>query len=112
MLIEEKIEILRKQVIVHSYIYYECDDNIIDDWIWSEWARCLQYLQEKYPEYSEMVSYEYDQFKDFDWSTGFDFKYSTDIIKYANELMELQEWEKQLLVVKISNIVREVKKND
>ena len=40
----------RLQMLVHSYIYYELNDNIISDNTWSKWAVELADLQNKYPE--------------------------------------------------------------
>lgn len=71
------IERRRKQMLVHSYIYYQLDDCIVNDYTWSEWAKELYDLQNEYPEESEKA-YLYEDFKDFDYSTGADlpfFKY-------------------------------------
>ena len=34
-------------MLVHSYIYYQLNDNIIDDSTWSKWAMELQKMCEK-----------------------------------------------------------------
>lgn len=36
--LSEKIKQRRTQMLVHSYLYYELDDIIIDDHKWQEWA--------------------------------------------------------------------------
>lgn len=59
----------RLQILVHSYIYYELDQNIISDEAWSKWALQLENLQQKYPEIAATVEYA-EAFKDFDHSTG------------------------------------------
>lgn len=85
--IEEKIQQRRLQMLVHSYIYYELDDNIIPDSKWSQWAMELVDLQKKYPKESKKVQY-YDVFKDFDGSSGFDLPYNdTKIIAIAHKLL-------------------------
>lgn len=85
--IEEKIKQRRLQMLVHSYIYYELDDNIIPDSKWSKWAMELVDLQKKYPKESKNVQY-YDAFKDFDGSSGFDLPYNdTKIISIAHKLL-------------------------
>lgn len=59
----------RLQMLVHSYIYYEKDDNIVSDQQWSKWAVELVQLQEKYPDIAEQVEWA-DAFEDWDASTG------------------------------------------
>lgn len=59
----------RRQILVHSVLYYRMNTNLIDDDTWSRWALELETLQEQYPEISVQVPY-YDAFKDFDHSTG------------------------------------------
>ena len=68
--IQEKVKQRRRQLIVHSYIYYCLDENIISDRKWSEWAQELVELQQKYPKESAEVEY-WNIFRDFDGSTGF-----------------------------------------
>ena len=67
--IEELIYRRRQQVWIHSIIYYEFDQNLIDDSTWSKWATELDELQKMYPEESKRTMY-YDIFRDFDPSTG------------------------------------------
>lgn len=59
----------RLQMLVHSYIYYELNDNIISDSTWSKWAVELADLQNKYPEIAKTVEWS-DAFKGWDGSTG------------------------------------------
>jgi NAD-dependent DNA ligase len=68
--IAELITRRRRQLLVHSIIYYRLNDNIISDYTWSEWAKELCDLQSKYPEIAEKC-YMHEDFKDFDGSTGF-----------------------------------------
>ena len=68
--IKEKIQRRRLQLLVHSYIYYELDKNIISDSTWDKWAKELVKLQQQYPEESKQVKY-YELFKDFDGNTGY-----------------------------------------
>lgn len=62
-------------MLVHSCLYYQLGDNIIDDYTFDVWAKELVELQEKYPEESKQARY-YADFKDFDGSSGFDLPYS------------------------------------
>ena len=67
--IAEKIQQRRLQILIHSCIYYEMNQNLITDKKWDEWARELKKLQEDYPDISRRVDW-YPSFKDWDASTG------------------------------------------
>jgi hypothetical protein len=67
----ELISRRRRQVLVHSIIYYRFNKNIISDAKWSEWATELCELQDQYPDVAQLAPYA-DDFKDFDPSTGYD----------------------------------------
>ena len=54
----------RRQILVHSIIYYKMDDNLISDSTWSAWATELEELQKKYPDIAAKVPYA-EEFKDF-----------------------------------------------
>ena len=68
--IAELINRRRRQVLVHSVIYYRLNDNLISDSQWSEWANELYELQKQYPEIAVTCVYAKD-FRGFDPSTGF-----------------------------------------
>ncbi len=74
--VKTKIKQRRRQVLVHSYIYYVMNDNIISDDTWSKWAEELEQLQKDYPAESAEVEM-YDEFKNFDHSTGANLVYDT-----------------------------------
>lgn len=86
----DKIKQRRLQILVHSYIYYELNQNIVTDAKWSQWAKELVDLQIKYPKESKQVDY-YEQFIDFDGSTGAFFNYDDFIISKANQLLKLKQ---------------------
>ena len=67
--ISDLIKRRRRQILVHSFIYYELNQNIISDTQWSEWALELEKLQSEYPDIAAKVEYA-DVFKEFDHSTG------------------------------------------
>ena len=48
--IKELIERRRRQVLVHSVIYYKLNENLITDSQWSMWALELEELQNAYPD--------------------------------------------------------------
>lgn len=60
----------RRQVLVHSVIYYKLDDNIISDSKWSAWANELDTLQKLFPDEAKECVYS-DAFENFDPSSGF-----------------------------------------
>ena len=68
--IAEKISRRRRQILIHSIIYYKLNDNLISDDTWLKWAAELDYLQKKYPDIAATCVYAKD-FADFDKSTGF-----------------------------------------
>jgi hypothetical protein len=78
--IAEKIQQRRLQMLVHSYIYYELDTNIVSDSKWSEWAVELRNLQKSYPEIENKVPYRLG-FENWDGSTGAFLPYKDDQIQ-------------------------------
>ena len=67
--IAETIQQRRFQMLIHSCIYYELNQNLISDKKWDMWARELRDLQNTYPDISKRVQL-YEEFKDWDASTG------------------------------------------
>jgi len=63
----EKIKQRRSQMLIHSFLYYHMDTNIVSDNQWQEWANELQYLQELYP---DPIDFYDNVFQDWDGSTG------------------------------------------
>ena len=78
----------RLQLLVHSYIYYDLNNNLISDDTWSGWAKELVQLQKDYPKIASRVDY-HEAFLGFDGSTGFDLPYrQPEIMNKANWLVE------------------------
>lgn len=67
--IKALIEQRRRQILVHSIIYYRFNDNLISDAQWSEWALELEELQARHPDIASQCIYA-EAFEDFDHSTG------------------------------------------
>ena len=84
--IAQLIQRRRLQLIVHSYLYYEEDTNIIADSTWNKWAVELVNLQKQYPEIAEKVIY-HEQFMDWDGSSGAFFTYDESVIYRAGILL-------------------------
>lgn len=68
--ITELIKRRRNQLVVHSLIYYEFNDNIIDDRTYDQWSKELAELQRNYPLEASQAPLA-DMFADFDGSTGY-----------------------------------------
>lgn len=68
--IRELITRRRRQVLVHSIIYYELDDCIISDHQWQDCADELAKLQQQYPDIAFDCPWA-EEFEDFDGSSGF-----------------------------------------
>lgn len=87
---DEMIELIgrrRRQLLVHSYLYYERNANLIDDNTWSRWAEELVDLQSKYPKESKQAPF-YEDFVNFDASTGYDLPFRLpEIISTAEHLL-------------------------
>lgn len=88
--IQEKIKQRRRQMLVHSYLYYEKNTNIISDSVWSKWAMELVHLQSEYPKESAEVEFA-DQFQDWDGSSGAFLKFPESIISVAEHLLSYSE---------------------
>lgn len=87
--IAEKIQQRRYQMLVHSYIYYEMNENIISDSQWSKWAMELVDLQSQYPDIAKSVIYAKD-FEGWDGSSGafLEFANKPNIVSTARRLVQ------------------------
>lgn len=66
----ELIKRRRRQLMVHSCIYYRLGTSIINDSQFDSWAYELKDLQKTYPNESKSVEL-YEDFKDWDGTTGY-----------------------------------------
>lgn len=66
--LKEKIRQRRSQMLIHSYIYYDFDDNIVDDHTWQKWANELVELQKQ----EKNIGFYDKEFKGWNGSSGFD----------------------------------------
>lgn len=86
--IRELINRRRRQILVHSIIYYRLNDSLISDEQWSEWALELEDLQDQFPDIARDCVYA-EAFSDFDHSTGCNLPLDDPWgIRKATELME------------------------
>lgn len=107
--IKEKIKQRRRQMLVHSYIYYELNDNIVPDSKWAKWAKELEELQKNYPEESASVEYA-DMFEGWDGSSGAFLKFGEDIKTVANILLSHSEKKSQITIPKQTKVSVKSKK--
>ena len=61
----------RRQILVHSFLYYRLNTNIIDDATYDRWSKELAGLQKEHPEIAGRIEFAED-FANFDGSSGFD----------------------------------------
>lgn len=74
---DEIIELInrrKRQILVHSFLYYQMNTNIISDHTYDAWSKELATLLKDYPEESKQTVY-YEEFKEFDGSSGYDLPY-------------------------------------
>lgn len=78
----------QRQILVHSYIYYEANSNIISDMTFTKWSQELYELQRDYPDIAKETEY-YEAYQGFDGASGFDLPYRMPhIVSRATHLME------------------------
>ena len=68
--IPEKIRQRRAQMLIHSCLYYQMDESIVDDHTWQWWADELTELQNEYPEHCS-IGYFDKEFEGWDGSSGY-----------------------------------------
>lgn len=87
-----KIKQMRLCILLHSYLYYEKNVNIISDAKWSEIAHDLAKMQIDYPNESKTVKF-YKMFKDWKGDSGANLQYDEAIISKAYHLCNYLEIE-------------------
>jgi NAD-dependent DNA ligase adenylation domain len=84
--VRELIDRRRRQILVHSYLYYKRNTNIIDDATFDMWSKELADLQQQHPEIARTCVYA-DGFEEFDGSSGYDLPYHIpDVMNSAEKL--------------------------
>ena len=68
---EELIHRRRRQILVHSIIYYRLGETIVEDAVFDSWAKQLFQLQTDNLQLSESIPYMRYQFADWTGETGF-----------------------------------------
>lgn len=65
----ELINRRRRQILVHSVLYYRMNQNVIDDTTFDLWSKELAALQQDYPDIAAECEWA-EGFKEFDGSSG------------------------------------------
>lgn len=96
--IVSRIRQRRKQMMVHSAIYYRYGTSVVDDAVFDKWAIELSELQKEYPLESRHTVL-YEEFKDWTGITGYHLdttsylEMASWLIKYHLEKEQLDEEE-------------------
>lgn len=75
-------------LMIHSYLYYWCDDPIWTDDQWQNCANRLVELQEAFP---DPIGYYDEDFKDWTGATGMHLSRDNNIVVKALEVVRLME---------------------
>ena len=84
----------RRQMLVHSCIYYALDENVVDDHTWTKWAQQLAKLQDKY---GHRVGFYDSMFEDWDGSSGHHLKFDADVMRVARRTLDDHKHREYLL---------------
>lgn len=69
--IKEIINRYRRNILIHSCIYYRLNTSVVEDHEFDRWCNRLVELQKEYPEFAAECDW-HEAFKDFKGETGFD----------------------------------------
>ena len=83
-----RIQHIRRLMLVHSCIYYRLNDNVVSDHQWMEWAQELLHFQTVFG--SDVGFYD-RQFADWDGSSGFHLVYDDNVVNAALKLIKLRD---------------------
>ncbi|MBA9027550.1 DNA ligase LigA-related protein [Peribacillus huizhouensis] len=72
--ITELIARRRRQILSHSFLYYQMNESIVSDSEFDEWSKELAELQTKHPAESDEAVYA-KGFEGFDGASGYDLPY-------------------------------------
>lgn len=91
----------RGQVLVHSYIYYELNENIWSDLQYDKIAQDLRSLQSKYKKLLPKILYEKEQFEKWQsdgGTSGYNFIYSDRIKAVAASILRTVYGHKGIII--------------
>lgn len=81
----------RRQILVHSCLYYKLDTNLITDEEFDKWCGELRGLHKKYPQYMKINCFD-DAFSKWGGYSGYDLPTGDpDILRVANRLLRAKQ---------------------
>lgn len=85
--LSEKIRQRRTQMMVHSYLYYVMDENVIDDDTWQRWADELVELQKQ----KKVIGFYDKEFADWTGATGMHLPRDKWIVQRTKSLLSYKQ---------------------
>ena len=85
--LSEKIRQRRTQMLIHSYLYYVLDENVVDDGKWQVWADELVELQK----HRKDIGFYDEAFADWSGATGTHLPFDKWVIDRAKWLLYYKE---------------------
>ena len=85
--LSENIRQRRIQMLVHSYLYYELDDNVVDDHKWQQWADELVELQKQKID----IGFYDDAFRDWTGASGAFLPFDKWVKERAKKLLQYKQ---------------------
>lgn len=89
-----KIRQRRLQMLVHSFLYYRLDTNVVSDYDFDKWAKELFELQRDYPEESKSCDL-YKEFRDWTGASGYHLPQYDWVNEIAQRLLRYKAKEKE-----------------
>ena len=84
--LSEKIRQRRIQMLVHSYLYYVLDENVVDDHKWQQWADELTELQKE----KKVIGFYDEAFSDWTGATGTHLPFDGSVVQRAKKMLALK----------------------
>jgi len=72
----------QRQILVHSFLYYQLNENIISDSDFDRWSKELYEAMKENPDVAKRSVY-YKDFLEFDGSSGYDLQYANTEVKHS-----------------------------
>lgn len=80
----ERMQHLRRLMLIHSCCYYQLSDTLVDDHTWYAWAQELLHF---HCVYGEVIGFYDTLFAGWEGFTGFYLRYDNDVVRVAKRLL-------------------------